>query len=85
MKRSSLFSAPTCAAAGNHDDRRKKVRIPVAATLLCARELMKPNRAKFAAIENAISQTKFMLDRISEVLTLRRQGCPAGLLSHLGL
>ena len=46
---------------------------------------MEPNRAKFAAIENAISQTKFMLDRISEVLTLRRQGCPAGLLSHLGL
>jgi hypothetical protein len=63
-------------SAGNQDETEEtKCAIPFAATLLCARELIelepgRPSPAKFAAIENAISQAKFMLDRISIA------GCP---------
>ena len=64
-------------SAGNQDETEEtKCAIPFAATLLCARELIelepgRPSPAKFAAIENAISQAKFMLDRISEEQSTR--------------
>jgi len=47
----------------------RKHAILFAATLLCARKLVelddRPSPAKLAAVENAISQAKFILDRIA--------------------
>ena len=45
----------------------RKYAILFAATLLCARKLMeldRPSPARVAAVENAISQAAFILDRI---------------------
>ena len=48
----------------------RKYAILFAATLLCARKLMepddRPSPAKVAAVENAISQAAFILDRIDK-------------------
>jgi len=48
---------------------RRKYAILFAATLLCARKLIeldsdRPTPAKVAAVENEISQARFILDRI---------------------
>jgi hypothetical protein len=49
---------------------RRKFAILFAATLLCARKLMemgdRPSPAKFALVEDAISNAKFILDRIDK-------------------
>jgi hypothetical protein len=46
----------------------RKYAVLFAATLLCARKLMelgdRPSPAKFAVVEDAISNAKFILDRI---------------------
>lgn len=46
----------------------RKFAILFAATLLCARKLMelgdRPSPAKFALVEDAVSNAKFILDRI---------------------
>ena len=48
----------------------RKFAILFAATLLCARKLMeigdRPSPAKFALVEDAISNAKFILDRIDK-------------------
>jgi len=48
----------------------RKYAILFAATLLCARKLMemgdRPSPAKFALVEDAISNAKFILDRIDK-------------------
>jgi|307.fasta_scaffold739190_1 hypothetical protein len=48
----------------------RKYAILFAATLLCARKLMelgdRPSPAKFALVENAISNAKFIWDRIDK-------------------
>ena len=48
----------------------RKYAILFAATLLCARKLMelddRPSPARVAAVENAISQAAFILDRIDK-------------------
>ena len=48
----------------------RKYAILFAATLLCARKLMelgdRPSPAKLALVENAISNTKFIWDRIDK-------------------
>ena len=50
-------------------DEQRKYAILFAATLLCARKLIeldsdRPSPAKVAAVENAISQAAFILERI---------------------
>jgi hypothetical protein len=48
----------------------RKYAVLFAATLLCARKLMelgdRPSPAKFAVVEDAISNAKFILDRIDK-------------------
>ena len=49
---------------------KRKYAVLFAATLLCARKLMelgdRPSPAKFAVVEDAISNAKFILDRIDK-------------------
>jgi hypothetical protein len=60
---------PTNLNAGEFHDRRTKDPILFPAALLCARKLTaldsdRPSPAKLAAVETAIDQAKFILDRI---------------------